>query len=158
MERLNQFNIKRQWNPKIQSYEEITTDPTQLSDKYLESVNRRLFNGTATDQDRLYANEVAARKELGKIKDPKPYTFTQETDKGVYTQVTVDIPEGFRKINKRSYNDMPIFTNGKLWISADKTGHKGGIWKVWDKEKLAGSSDPSKRLGTYDANLKRIAE
>lgn len=29
--------------------------------------------------------------------------------------------------------DKPVFTNGKEFISPDKYGHKGGVWKVFDK-------------------------
>jgi hypothetical protein len=29
--------------------------------------------------------------------------------------------------------DRPVFTNGKQFISPDKYGHKGGVWKLFDK-------------------------
>lgn len=30
-------------------------------------------------------------------------------------------------------HDKPVFTNGQQFISPDKYGHKGGVWKVFDK-------------------------
>jgi hypothetical protein len=41
-----------------------------------------------------------------------------------------------------------VFSNGQYLITADRDGHSGGAWKMFD---LFG-----RRLGTYDENLKRI--
>ena len=50
------------WQKEIENHIEIyTNDPSSLTDEYLEGVRRRLFNGTATPQDRLYADEVFRR-------------------------------------------------------------------------------------------------
>ena len=44
-------------------------------------------------------------------------------------KVTVEVPNGYRKINERSKHGKPIFTNGKDYISPDKDCHNGGVWK-----------------------------
>jgi RHS repeat-associated protein len=155
IERLNQFNIKKQWNGNIQSYEQITTDPSQLNNEYLEKVNRRLLNGTATDQDKLYANEVAQRKEAGLIADPEMTDFIQgKLDKAVRKET--DVPEGY-KLTKLKSHGQKVYSNGKYWISPDQDGHNGGVWKMYDSEKSVGKGK-NYRIGTYDANLNRVGD
>jgi len=43
-----------------------------------------------------------------------------------------------------------VFTDGKNYITPDVDSHRGGVWKMFDRQ--------GKRLGTYDANLKRIGD
>jgi len=43
---------------------------------------------------------------------------------------------------------QPVFSNGQRFITPDVDSHIGGVWKMFDRS--------GKRLGTYDANLKRI--
>lgn len=69
--------------------------------------------------------------------------------------VTTNIPKGYRKVKTRSQG-QPIFTNGKNYITPDKTGHNGGVWKMGKTIKDLGKKET--RMGTYDANLKRIGD
>lgn len=82
-------------------------------------------------------------------------TFTQ--GKGADAKkITVKIPDGYKKINERSRYGMPIYSNGKSYISPDKFGHNAGVWKK------ANSVDALKsratRTGTYDKDLNRIGD
>lgn len=45
-------------------------------------------------------------------------------------------------------HDKLAFRKGQRWISADRDGHNGGRWKMYDRL--------GNRLGTFDANLVRI--
>ncbi|RYY86873.1 MAG: hypothetical protein EOO15_13330 [Chitinophagaceae bacterium] len=146
------FN-RKEWNVSIQAYEVITTAPSTLDDKYLEKVNRRLLNGTATAQDLLYAGEVNMRKTDGRIKDPTMVEFTQGSGANA-KRVKVDLPEGFRKTGKKSHGQN-VYTNGSLWITPDTDGHSGGTWKVYSNESDVGRKQ---REGTADANLNIIAK
>lgn len=82
-------------------------------------------------------------------------TFTQgQGEKG--RKITTEIPNGFEKIKERSKSDMPIFRKGNVYISPDKDGHNGGIWK---KAKSPGDfKNRTTRNGTYDKDLKRIGD
>jgi RHS repeat-associated protein len=154
LEKLKQFTFTK-WNETIKAYEKITTNPANLDDDYLAGVNRRLINGTATAQDKLYASEVAARKTAGKIKDPDTIEFIQGKDANA-KKMKVDVPDGYKKTKIKSHGQS-VFTNGKSWITPDKDGHNGGVWKMYDKEENVGKAKEF-RIGTYDANLNRIGE
>jgi hypothetical protein len=43
-----------------------------------------------------------------------------------------------------------VFTNGQRFITRDADGHLGGVWKMFDRR--------GRRLGTFDAELKRIGD
>jgi hypothetical protein len=45
---------------------------------------------------------------------------------------------------------QPGFFNGKNYITPDVDGHRGGVWKMFDRR--------GNRLGTFDANLNRIGD
>ena len=45
---------------------------------------------------------------------------------------------------------------GITYISLDKDGHNGGIWKMADSHEKLGNR--STRKGTYDENLNRIGD
>lgn len=82
-------------------------------------------------------------------------TFTQgKGDKA--KKITVNIPDGYKRINEKSKYGMPIFSNGKNCISPDRLGHNGGIWKKADSVKELKSR--TTRLGTYDKDLNRIGD
>ena len=70
--------------------------------------------------------------------------------------VTVSQPKGYRKIKQKTHDGMPVYTNGKQYISPDKDGHNGGIWKMADSPEKLGNK--STRNGTYDENLNRIGD
>jgi RHS repeat-associated protein len=43
-----------------------------------------------------------------------------------------------------------VFSNGRRFITRDIDSHSGGVWKMYDRQ--------GRRLGTYDAKLKRIGD
>ena len=43
-----------------------------------------------------------------------------------------------------------VFSDGRRYITRDVDSHSGGVWKMFDRR--------GRRLGTYDANLKRIGD
>ncbi len=147
-----QFNKPYQkFNTESGFYEQVTTDPSQLSNEYLNEVNKRLLTGEATAQDRLYAEEVSKRIKGKAIKNPETVTFIQGK-KEKARKITALIPAGYRKTKLKSQGE-DVFTNGKFWITPDNEGHNGGIWKKFDKEKNVGSTEKSKRLGTFGRDL-----
>ncbi len=61
---------------------------------------------------------------------------------------------GFTKTSERVHGQA-VFKKGKTYITRDVDGHNGGAWKVANSVKdLTGKAT---RSGTYDENLKRIA-
>lgn len=90
-----------------------------------------------------------------KVKETTKIQFIQgrgETAK----KVNVNIPNGYSKIKQRAKNGEPIFSNGKKYISPDRDGHNGGIWKMADS--LEDLNSKSTRMGTYDKDLNRIGD
>lgn len=61
---------------------------------------------------------------------------------------------GFHSIGRTTQHGELIFRKGKRYISADRTGHGGGVWKMAKSPDALDSA--SKRLGTYDEYLNRI--
>ena len=51
---------------------------------------------------------------------------------------------------------MPIFKKGKEYISPDRDGHNGGIWKKANS--INDLNSKKTRNGTYDDNLNRIGD
>lgn len=47
----------------------------------------------------------------------------------------------------KTTGNRPVFRKGGTYISPDKTGHKGGVWKMFDRY--------GERIGTWDINLTR---
>lgn len=62
---------------------------------------------------------------------------------------------GFEETNYYSDNE-PVFRKKDLYITPDKYGHNGGVWKMGKSPKDLLSK--TTRLGTYDANLNRIGD
>ncbi len=94
------------------------------------------------------------------VKTPGPknaiITFIKGS-KEAAIKVVAEIPKGFKETNLIS-NKQRVYSDGKRWISPDQSSHVGGVWKMFDKEKNVGSTLKKDRLGTYDANLKRIGD
>ena len=74
------------------------------------------------------------KKDLGVInnaisaanKDKKGFvTFIQGHGSSA-KYVSVAQPKGYRKIKQKTHEGMPIYTNGKKYISPDRDGHNGG--------------------------------
>ncbi len=61
---------------------------------------------------------------------------------------------GFEETNYFSENE-PIFRKENLYITPDRKGHNGGIWKM---SKSHDFKNREKRLGTYDKDLNRIGD
>ncbi len=57
-----------------------------------------------------------------------------------------------RRVRGAPFNShgQPVYTNGRDYITPDVDRHRGGVWKKFDRR--------GRRLGTYDANLNRIAD
>ena len=70
-------------------------------------------------------------------------------------KVKVTIPEGYKRTKYKSHGQS-VYTNGKDFISPDKDGHNGGVWKRAKTLKDLESRDT--RMGTYDEFLNRIAD
>ena len=62
---------------------------------------------------------------------------------------------GYTKIGERSHG-QPVYKKGNKYITPDVDAHNGGVWKMADSVKNLGQK--STRMGTYDANLKRIGD
>ena len=62
---------------------------------------------------------------------------------------------GYSKTNYKSHG-QPVYKKGNRYITPDVDAHNGGVWKMADSVKNLGSK--STRMGTYDANLKRIGD
>ena len=72
-------------------------------------------------------------------------------------KITTHLPEGYQ-LTKLKSSGQKVYSNGKNWITPDITSHKWGIWKMFDKESKVGSTLKQDRLGTFDANLNKIAD
>ena len=91
----------------------------------------------------------------GKQNGSEDITFTQGTGKNA-KKITTSIPEGFKKIKERTKNNMPIYKKGKEYISPDRDGHNGGVWKK--AKSIEDLNNRKTRLGTYDENLNKIGD
>ena len=69
----------------------------------------------------------------------------------------VKIPEGFQEVKGEFSHGAPVFKKGNLYISPDIDGHNPkGIWKAATSVENLGKKET--RLGTSDANLKKIGD
>ncbi|MGJ1016475.1 toxin C-terminal domain-containing protein [Bacteroides salyersiae] len=59
-------------------------------------------------------------------------------------------------MKERPKSDMPIFRKGNSYISPDKDGHNGGIWKKADS--IHDLKSKKTRDGTYDKDLNKIGD
>ncbi len=80
--------------------------------------------------------------------------FTQGA-KELAKRVTAHLPEGFSRVKGLSKGE-DIFSNGKVFITPDKTSHIGGMWKAAKKVEDLGSK--TRRLGTYNENFVKIGD
>jgi hypothetical protein len=58
----------------------------------------------------------------------------------------------FKPVKSAPFNShgQPVFRKGTRYITPDVDSHKGGVWKMFDNK--------GRRLGTYDADMKRIGK
>lgn len=81
--------------------------------------NKAVQAAKKTQQVSKAAN-ATAKKTIQKI------TFKQGTGSNA-KKITVNVPKGYRKVGNNGKGD--VYFNGKDYISPDKDGHKGGVWK-----------------------------
>lgn len=62
---------------------------------------------------------------------------------------------GYQKTNYTSHG-QPVFKKGNKYITLDVDQHSGGVWKMADSIRNLGRKNT--RMGTYDADLKRIGD
>ncbi|HLC06788.1 MAG TPA: toxin C-terminal domain-containing protein [Candidatus Babeliales bacterium] len=62
---------------------------------------------------------------------------------------------GFEKTNYYSQR-QPVFKKGNTYITPDRSGHNGGVWKMANSVKNLESR--TVRMGTYDKHLNRIGD
>ena len=82
---------------------------------------------------------------IGRVMPGPVYKTTKEATEAA-------IENGWRRTNMRSSNGQVIFTDGKNFFSRDADGHIGGAWKLMDPH------NPTRRIGTLDANLNIIGD
>ena len=66
------------------------------------------------------------------------------------------LQEGYKKVKGLYPYGKPVFYNGKNYITPDRDGHNGGVWKMAKKEKDLYNRNT--RMGTYDAELNKIGD
>ncbi len=81
--------------------------------------------------------------------------FFKDLPDGTAIRVINQIPEGFRKTKFLS-EGQKVFSNGKVFISPDVTGHIGGRWKAATKVEYLKNN--TTRIGTFDENLYKIGK
>ena len=62
---------------------------------------------------------------------------------------------GYRRVSGATSHGQAVYTNGRRFISPDVDGHSRGVWKMASRVDGFG---PTRRLGTYDFLLQRIAK
>jgi hypothetical protein len=86
-------------------------------------------------------NPIPDEKPKENEKKPKPKTPNQEAEEKAREL-------GFKKA-KPPFNTHgePAFKKGETWITTDRDSHKGGFWKLFEK-------NGKRRAGTFDKDLK----
>ncbi|MCQ2185670.1 MAG: toxin C-terminal domain-containing protein [Bacteroidales bacterium] len=87
-----------------------------------------------------------------KSSDQREITFIQGKGENA-RKITTKIPKGYRLTKYRSHGKK-VYYNGKDYISPDKDGHNGGIWKKAKSLKDLNNNDT--RLGTYTQEMDKI--
>lgn len=94
---------------------------------------------------------VKARGESGAARLPgrssNPLTTSQATDMAKRL--------GFKRTRDLSQKQA-VFTDGKVYITQDRTSHTGGLWKMARTPEALSSKRT--RMGTYDDNLNRVGD
>ncbi|MGL4306894.1 MAG: toxin C-terminal domain-containing protein [Mycobacteriaceae bacterium] len=93
--------------------------------------------------DQLHTYQVSDLSLLVHNKCENPLTTKQQNDLASYL--------GYAKMNERTRNEMPIFKKDNKYISFDRDGHNGGVWKMADSVEELNSKQT--RLGTYNYDL-----
>ncbi len=124
------------------------TKAAKVTDKVID-VTSNVAKGEKTASTTKKASEVAKKI------DTETATFIQGTGEKA-KKITVELPEGYHILeSKARSHGQKIYTNDKDFITPDKDGHNGGIWKKANKlDDLL----KNKRTGTYDKNLKKIGK
>jgi len=116
MEKTSQFsNSFKQWNVSVQAYEVITNEPSNLTDEYLQQVQRRLLSGNGTARDKIYESELRRRKQLYEINDK------HNPNKPLGGSNASVIPNNHQQLwESRSYYD----SKNDTWWAKEGTGKK----------------------------------
>jgi RHS repeat-associated protein len=110
----------------------------------------------ANKKGHINANSSNSTQKASQPKGTGKNTVTFTQGKGSKaTRIKTPIPNGYRKIKDLSHGN-PVYTNGKNYITPDVDGHNGGIWKMGKSVKALQNRET--RMGTYNANLKRIGD
>ena len=110
----------------------------------------------ANKKGHINANSSNSTQKASQPKGTGKNTVTFTQGKGSKaTRIKTPIPDGYRKIKDLSHGN-PVYTNGKNYITPDVDGHNGGIWKMGKSVKALQNRET--RMGTYNANLKRIGD
>lgn len=110
----------------------------------------------ANKKGHINANSSNSTQKASQPKGTGKNTVTFTQGKGSKaTRIKTPIPDGYRKIKDLSHGN-PVYTNGKNYITPDVDGHNGGIWKMGKTVKALQNRET--RMGTYNANLKRIGD
>lgn len=126
-----------------------------IPDFYLKEVEARINNGTAIPQDYQYQDEIKKRKKdnLSGKEENEIVQFIQGIGSNA-KKIVIKLPKGFKKTNLVSHGQK-VYSDVKRWITPDKDGHNGGVWKVYDNPNDVGKNKKH-RDGTYDSDLNKI--
>ncbi|MDB5203565.1 MAG: hypothetical protein JWQ27_2974 [Ferruginibacter sp.] len=103
------------------------------------------------DLYRLVWEVVFSKKKV--TAEPKQIKFVQGTGKNLRV-INTPLPSGYNRTKLKSHGQA-VYSNGKNWITPDRDGHNGGVWKMYASESDVGES---KRLGTFGSDLKKIGK
>ena len=103
------------------------TDPLGLENNYAPGQNNK---GTTPSS----ARERGASKE--------PLTNSQQRDLARWN--------GMSEVRGNRSHGQPVFRDGKKYVSYDKDGHRGGVWKVHTNKR---NFEKGKRSGTFNYDL-----
>jgi RHS repeat-associated protein len=98
----------------VNNVDRYTTDPSQLSDEYLAGVRQRIENGTATQQDYIYAKEAFSR------------TQSNESDELIYKPSFKHGLGGFGTYMDLDNLTAQIVLNSSVLGGKQRYGYSGG--------------------------------
>jgi hypothetical protein len=135
--------------------QKILTTPDGVQIKFADdSLNRSSSKLRSKDAGWSEAKKGAKYHENNKKNNVRKSRIITPAQKKEYIKMIEK--EGFRKIRHRSPHGEAIYKKGRKYISFDKDGHNGGVWKMANS--LEGLLSRNKRLGTYNEFLKYIGD
>jgi hypothetical protein len=141
------LTTNKQWNNQISGYEIITTDPSTLSDAYLNEVKERIQNGKATAQDKLYGFELNSRITKGIILPYYENPGTHDPSSPNFNNAKSVLPKDHEALFRKSI----VGSDGNRWTKVG-TGKKAVYHRFQDdgngKWHWNGSTNSKKRDNT----------